>query len=120
MREVMESNLHPETHLMTDEAWQYYQIGKQFAKHSTVNHTLKEYARGSVTTNTIESFIAIFKRGLIGTYHHVSSQHLERYSAEFDFRYNNRKSLGVEDAERAENLLRGVVGKRLTYAATAN
>lgn len=115
MQRVLADNVHPETHLMTDDAWQYYQIGKGFAKHSSVKHTLKEYARGKVTTNTIEGFFAIFKRGLVGTYHHIGSQHLERYTAEFDFRYNNRKSLGIEDSQRAENLLRGVVGKRLTY-----
>jgi hypothetical protein len=80
-----------------------------------VNHSAKEYVRGNVHTNTVEGFFSIFKRGIYGTYQHVSSHHLHRYTAEFDFRYNNRSALGVEDAERADNVLRGIAGKRLTY-----
>ena len=86
-----------------------------FAKHEWVNHGIGEYVRGGAHTNTVESYFAIFKRGLMGTYHHVSEQHLKRYLGEFDCRYNERSALGVEDTERAEKAVAGVVGKRLTY-----
>ena len=100
------------THLMTDDAHPYIKVGREFYKHDSVNHTAKEYVRGKAHTNTIESFFSMFKRGIIGTYHHVGTQHLQRYMHEFDFRYNNRK---VTDCERAENALKGIDGKRLTY-----
>jgi ISXO2-like transposase domain len=74
--------------------------------------------RGEAHTNTIESYFAVLKRGIIGTYHHVSQKHLKRYLAEFDFRYNERSALEVTDAERAEKTLRGAVGKRVTYQET--
>ena len=74
--------------------------------------------RGDAHTNTIEGYFSILKRGIIGTYHHVSQQHLKRYLAEFDFRYNERMALGVDDKERAARLLKGIVGKRLTYRRT--
>ncbi len=104
-----------QTHLMTDESRLYTKAGREFAKHSTVNHGRKEYARGNVTTNTVEGYFAILKRGLIGTYHHVNQRHLQRYLNEFAFRFNNRSALGVEDVERADNALKGISGKRLTY-----
>lgn len=81
-----------------------------------VNHKDGEYVRGLVHTNTIEGFFSILKRGVTGTYHSVSEQHLQRYLAEFGFRYSNRSKVGVEDVERAELALLGVKGKRLTYA----
>lgn len=105
----------PKTHLMTDESRLYTKLGREFKQHSTVNHGRKEYARGNVTTNTVEGYFAILKRGLIGTYHHVGDKHLQRYVNEFDFRYNNRSAQGVEDVERADNALKGISGKRLTY-----
>src|SRR5690606_33398646 len=80
-----------------------------------VNHSMDEYVRGDAHTNTIESVFSLLKRGITGTFHHVSQQHLHRYLAEFDFRYNNRSALGVEDQPRAERASRGIVGKRLTY-----
>jgi ISXO2 transposase-like protein len=80
-----------------------------------VNHAAKEYARGDITTNTIESYFSVFKRGMRGTYQHCSEKHLHRYLAEFDFRYNNRIALGVDDTSRANELAKGIVGKRLTY-----
>jgi hypothetical protein len=83
-----------------------------FPKHETINHFAGEYARGDVTTNTVEGFFGIFKRGLNGTYHHISSQHLERYTTDFDFRYNNRQSVGVNDVQRAD---KRISGERLTY-----
>jgi hypothetical protein len=65
--------------------------------------------------NTVEGYFATLKRGIIGTYHHVSEAHLSRYLAEFDFRYSNRAALEVSDTVRAETALKGIVGKRLTY-----
>lgn len=70
-----------------------------------------------MTTNTVEGFFGIFKRGMRGVYQHCGESHLQRYLYEFDFRYNNRVALGVDDATRADNALKGIVGKRLTYKA---
>jgi hypothetical protein len=86
-----------------------------FANHQTVNHSIGEYVRGDVHTNTIEGYFSVLKRGIMGTYHHVSPQHLKRYLAEFDFRYNERMALGVTDEARTTKALRGIVGKRLMY-----
>jgi ISXO2-like transposase domain len=72
-----------------------------------------------ITTNTVEGYYSIFKRGMIGVYQHCGEQHLHRYLAEFDFRYSNRVKLGVDDGRRAEIALQGVKGKRLTYETTA-
>ena len=83
-----------------------------------MRHQAGEYVNKELPlmhTNTIEGFFSVFKRGMKGVYQHCAHNHLHRYVAEFDFRYNNRKALGVEDAQRAEKLLRGVYGKRLTY-----
>jgi len=84
-------------------------------RHRRVKHTDGEYVRGDVTTNTVESYFSIFKRGMRGTYQHCAEKHLHRYLAEFDFRHNNRIALGVNDTMRAENLATSIVGKRLTY-----
>src|ERR1044072_8617023 len=84
-------------------------------KHDTVKHTAKEYVRGDVHTNTVEGYFSVFKRGMRGVYQHCAEKHLHRYLAEFDFRYNNRAALGVNDGERAAELAKGIVGKRLTY-----
>jgi transposase-like protein len=116
IKAALAGNVSPNAALMTDEARMYVNIGKQFASHNTVHHASGEYAReGGITTNTVEGFFSVFKRGMKGTYQHCSSDHLHRYLAEFDFRYNNRVALGVNDGQRADNLLAGVVGKRLTY-----
>jgi hypothetical protein len=84
--------------------------------HRTVDHSKGKYVRDDVHTNTVENFFSIFKRGLFGTYQHISEKHLGRYLAEFDFRYNQRIRLGVNDQTRADKALRGISGKRLTYA----
>lgn len=118
LKPILLKQIHADTHLMTDEAKNYILPGRQFAKHSTVNHGIKEYARGDVTTNTVEGYFSILKRGLTGTYHHVSEEHLKRYVGEFDFRYNNRAALGVTDEERTNTALKGISGKRLTYRRT--
>ena len=112
---VLFQNVSREARLITDEAGRYKRPGKQFASHETVNHGKDEYVRGDVTTNTIEGYFSIFKRGMKGVYQHCAKKHMHRYTAEFEFRYNNRSALGVEDAERRDNLLRGAEGKRLTY-----
>jgi transposase-like protein len=104
--------------LMTDAASWYVRIGEEFASHESVNHENNEYVRGDVHSNTAENFFSILKRGIIGTYHHVSEAHLDRYLAEFDFRYSNRAKLGVTDGERAALALKGIEGKRLTYRRT--
>ena len=71
--------------------------------------------RGDLHTNTIEGYFSVLKRGMIGTYQHVGEQHLQRYLAEFDFRYSNRAKLGIDDAVRADLALKGISGTRLTY-----
>ena len=105
--------------LNTDEAQHYKSIGKKFASHGAVNHSEEEYARREgdklITTNTVEGYFSIFKRGMVGVYQHCSEYHLQKYLNEFDFRYSNRSALGVEDTERANLAIKGAVGKRLTY-----
>jgi transposase-like protein len=114
---IVLSNLAREARLMTDEHTMYRKIGREFAEHSSVMHYNKEYVRGDVTTNTIEGAFSIFKRGMRGVYQHCREKHLHRYLAEFEFRYSHREALGCDDHERSNRILRGVVGKRLTYRA---
>jgi transposase-like protein len=110
--EIVKANIARETRLHTDESNLYHRVGKDFAAHETVNHAAKEYARGDVTTNTVEGFFGIFKRGMRGVYQHCAEKNLHRYLAEFDFRYNTRK---MTDGERAVLAVKGGEGKRLTY-----
>jgi transposase-like protein len=117
LKEVVRENVDTEAHVNTDESGVYDFVGKEFARHSTVNHSEKEYARvepdGVVaTTNTVEGFFSLLKRGVYGSFHHISKQHLHRYLSEFDFRYNARD---VDDGERRQLVIKAVVGKRLTY-----
>lgn len=114
LRPILVAQINAKTFLMTDDAGQYRHMGRDFT-HQVVNHGIGEYVRGSAHTNTIESYFAVLKRGIVGTYHHVSQRHLKRYLSEFDYRYNERSALGVEDEVRADRLIRGIVGKRLTY-----
>jgi hypothetical protein len=116
VRKVLSADLHPNSALHTDGAPHYIPV--PFA-HESVDHN-KQFARDAedgsrVHTNSAEGYFSIFKRGLVGTYQHMSEQHLHRYLAEFDFRMSNRARLGVNDTMRAEKALKGVVGKRLTY-----
>jgi transposase-like protein len=116
LRPILDGQLDKRTHVMTDESSVYPNAVRGFAGHSTVNHGIEEYVRGGFFhTNTIEGFFSVFKRGIVGTYHHVSPTHLKRYLAEFDFRYNERQALGINDLARTEIALRGIIGKRLTY-----
>lgn len=108
-----------DTTLYADESSLCAASGKEYVGHRTVKHTAREYARRAgdvvVHTNTIENVFSIFKRGMIGVYQHCGEAHLHRYLAEFDFRYNRRSALKVSDAERHDDLLSMIGGKRLTY-----
>ncbi|HEY6272420.1 MAG TPA: IS1595 family transposase [Terriglobales bacterium] len=117
LKEVIREYVDPAAHVMTDESGVYDFVGKEFSRHSTVNHSEKEYVRiepdGAVaTTNTVEGFFSLVKRGVYGSFHHISKEHLHRYLSEFDFRYNARD---VDDGERRQLALKATVGKRLTY-----
>jgi transposase-like protein len=116
LRSVLVTNVDRGSWLMTADHSGYKTVGKEFTGHGVVKHSLGGYGRlGVFHTNTVEGFFSLLKRGIIGTYHHVSEQHLARYTAEFDFRYNTRK---LDDFERADENLLGAVGKRLTYRRT--
>jgi hypothetical protein len=116
VRALVVTNIDRASALLTDESPIYTRMGREFAYHGSVNHSAKEYVRGVFHhTNTAENFFSIFKRGVIGTYHHMSEAHMGRYCAEFDFRYNTR---AITDAERTVEVLKGIVGKRLTYRRT--
>jgi transposase-like protein len=112
---VIRANLARESTMMTDEGTYYREVGREFARHDTVNHKQDEYVRGDAHTNTAENFFSIFKRGMIGVYQHCREKHLHRYLAEFDFRYSNRVRLGIDDVARTERALMGAKGKRLYY-----
>lgn len=104
---------------MTDEAKMCKKIGKQFAEHGTTLHGARQYVSyedRTIHTNTVEGAFSIFKRGMKGVYQHCGEQHLHRYLAELEFRYNNRIANGVDDRQRARNAVYGIVGKLLTYA----
>ena len=115
LRKFVVENASRKSRLHTDESPLYTAMGAEFATHETVNHGAKEYARGDVTTNSVEGFFGIFKRGMTGVYQHCGEQHLQRYLDEFSFRYNNRVRLGIHDEERAVLAAHGMDGKRLTY-----
>lgn len=116
LRPILVTQISRQSHLMTDGAKFYVRPGEEFAAHSSVDHARGEYARGGFHhSNTVENYFSILKRGIVGTFHHVSEAHLKRYLAEFDFRYSNRSGLGINDAMRTDEMLRGIGGKRLTY-----
>lgn len=118
LRAALVMNVDRASHLMTDENASYAKVGREFASHHAVAHSAGEYVRGSalkIHSNTAENFFSIFKRGIVGVYHHVSPAHLARYTAEFDCRYNTRE---MTDGERAAVILKGGEGRRLTYRRT--
>jgi hypothetical protein len=115
LKPVIKAHMDKQAHLMTDDAGQYRILGPIYASHNTVAHSLKEYVRGDVHTNTIEGYFGLFKRGVAGAFHHISEQHLQRYMYEFDFRWNHRVKLGYSDIDRYQVALKGIRGKRLTY-----
>lgn len=103
--------------LHTDELMQYRSIGREYAGHQAVRHKSGQYVRpDGMTTNQIEGFFSVLKRGIYGTFHNVSRKHLQRYCDEFEFRYNHRK---MEDGERTVAAIRGAEGKRLMYKEPA-
>lgn len=113
LKEEITKNIDPSATIMTDEWAGYRFLGREGWTHATVNHSRYEYARGDVTTNRIEGFFSILKRGLNGIYHSVSKKHLHRYLSEFEFRYNHKE---ITDGERVIAAIRAAQGKRLTYA----
>jgi hypothetical protein len=112
---IVADNINRETRLHTDESRPYTEIGGKFASHETVKHSVGEYVRGDVYTNSAENYFSIFKRGMNGVYQHCKEKHLHRYLAEFDFRYNHRIGLGYSDIDRTKAAIKGIEGKRLTY-----
>jgi transposase-like protein len=112
---IVRENVDRESRLHTDESKLYFGSDEHFATHETVTHSRKEYVRGDVHTNSAEGYFSVFKRGMRGVYQHCREKHLHRYLAEFDFRYNRRASLGINDPQRVADIVRGADGKRLTY-----
>jgi|ERR1700680_2992161 len=123
LRTVLKKHANRRSALHTDDGLANLSLGKDFRTHKTVNHSQDEYFKDGVGVQSAESFFAILKRGVYGSFHSISEQHLQKYCDEFAFRWNNRSSLGIEDTERASRMVKGAVGKRLTYrrinAATA-
>jgi transposase-like protein len=129
---IIRENVKKETRINTDEGKHYNDLSKEFAGHDTVTHSADEYVRYTnvcsfsdgdhykITTNTVEGFYSIFKRGMKGVYQHCSEKHLHRYLSEFDFRYSNRVRFGIDDVERTARAVKGIVGKRLTYRTTGH
>jgi transposase-like protein len=117
LRDIVRANVAKGTTIYSDENHTTRHAAQGY-KNDSVNHKDGEYVRGDVYSNTVEGYFATLKRGIVGTYHHVSEQHLNRYLAEFNFRHSNRAKLGVEDEQRATTALKGIVGKRLTYRST--
>ncbi len=117
---IINANIKRDSAIMTDEASWYRGLGATFHSHGAVNHSAYEWTRGEISTNAVEGFYSIFKRGMKGVYQHCAEKHLHRYLAEFDFRYSNRVRLGIDDVARADRALQGIVGKRLTYRQTGH
>jgi transposase-like protein len=115
LQEAIRSRVHLNSHMMTDELHGYQGLVQGFAQHDTIKHSEGVYAAGNIHTNTVEGFNALLKRGIMGTFHHVSKGHLFRYCDEFAFRWTNRVALGCDDGERAARLIRASEGKRLTF-----
>ena len=115
MGKILRENVAKESRLHTDESNLYIDAGKEFASHETVIHLYKEYVRGDVHTNSVEGYFDLFKRGFNGIYKHCREKHLRRYLAEYDFRYNHRIWLGINNLERTLAAVKGAEGKRLTY-----
>jgi hypothetical protein len=116
IRAAIVMNVHRSSHLRTDDARFYNRIGEEFASHETTIHSNREFSRGNGNhSNTAENFFSILKRGVVGTYHHMSATHMHRYLAEFDLRYSTKDKT---DADRAADILKGMEGRRLTYRRT--
>jgi transposase-like protein len=113
--QIVRKNVAKESRLHTDESRLYIEVGKEFTTHETVNHSKKEYVRDDIHVNSAEGFFGLFKRGFNGIYQHCREKHLHRYLSEYDFRYNHRIALGVDDMARTIAAVKGAEGKRLTY-----
>jgi len=122
VQQIMRENIARESRLQTDASPLYTAIGREFAEHDSVRHTMCEYVKyrdgEAIHNNSAESYFSVFKRGMKGVYQHCSEKHLHRYLAEFDYRHNTRAAVGMNDQQRAEKLITQVVGKRLTYRTT--
>jgi transposase-like protein len=122
VRDILLENVDRASELHTDESRLYTSVGREFAAHKTVEHGVNQrgyyVGKDGQTTNAVENFFGIFKRGMVGTYHKCEAQHLQRYLTEFEFRHNTRSGLGVNDGERAARIAKGIAGKRLTYRPT--
>jgi transposase-like protein len=122
VQRIVRENVDPASRLQTDASPLYTAVGKEFADHDSVRHTMGEYVKyrdgEAIHNNSAESYFSVFKRGMKGVYQHCSEKHLHRYLAEFDYRHNTRAKLGMSDDMRAEKLITQVVGKRLTYRTT--
>jgi len=118
LRPILFCNVDRKSSLMTDTAGGYMAAGREFARHEMVDHSADEYVRGDAHSNTVEGYFATLKRGIVGTYHHVSEAHLQAYLNEFDFRHSNRSALKVDDCERTTRAIKGAEGKRLQYRQT--
>ncbi|HEX9450427.1 MAG TPA: IS1595 family transposase [Burkholderiales bacterium] len=113
LRKAVMEQVDQASRIHTDELGGYVGIGKYFdGGHVTVRHAAGEYAKGDITTNRVESFFAIVRRGIDGIYHSVSKEHLHRYLAEFSFRYSNRD---LADGQRTQLAIKMAQGKRLMY-----
>lgn len=116
VRKALVTNVDRKSTLVTDDANLYRYIGTEFGSHETVNHSRGEYvSKSGHTTNNVENFFGVFKRGFKGTYSHCEDQHLQRYLNEFEFRYTNRSGVGIDDTERTAKALANIGSKRLTY-----
>lgn len=121
VQKIIRENVHPQSRVQTDASSLYDFVGKEFAEHKTVRHSMGEYVKwdenGAIHNNDCESYFSILKKGLGGVYQHCKEKHLFRYVDEFSFRHNNRVALGIDDQARMDAAIMGVVGKRLTYKA---
>jgi len=122
VQKIIRENVDRQSRLHTDASPLYPAVGREFAEHDSVRHTMGEYVKyrdgEAIHNNSAENYFSVFKRGMKGVYQHCSEKHLHRYLAEFDYRYNTRTALGMNDQQRADKLITQVVGKRLTYRTT--
>lgn len=112
LQQAIRDHVDPSAIINTDGFGSYKGLDFYFRGHETVDHGKGEYARGKTHVNTCESFFALLKRGVHGTFHHISTEHAHRYCDEFAFRWNGRK---LTDSERRTQAIQQVEGKRLMY-----
>ncbi len=112
LKQNLRKNVDKSARIMTDEHNAYNGLETEFASHETVDHSKGQYVNGDVYTNNAESWIALLKRGIMGSFHHVNEEYLDRYANEFSFRWNNRK---VTDGERTVTAIKRIEGKHLYY-----